>query len=152
MANTIAALYIYPILNATSPNLPAYNPNNPQQFWGRPLQNGEKTSDDYVYQYYESDASLHEFVISKGQAATPNIMPGNFSTVGGTIPVNNTVTPVPVDVTKLPVGAVVQPGESIMGIPALPVIVTPAVVPSTPTLADIEARLVAIENKLGISS
>ena len=79
-------LYLYPLI--TTLTVP-YDPTQPLKNWIRPLQPGENSNDDYLYNYYEQDGSIHETVISKGAAALANFNP----TPSGTS--NQTQVPIP---------------------------------------------------------
>lgn len=103
---TIVSIYEFPVLLSS----PTCDVTKPAQDWQRPLAAGENAGDDFVYPYFLSiDGSQHTFVMTKGQANTPNVYTAAAITAANLagITINSTPYPTPVNLALLPPGAIV---------------------------------------------
>lgn len=149
---TIAAYFQFPVLTSS----PTVDVTKPAQNFTRALGATDKATDDFIYQYYDLDASLHTFVMTKGQLATPNVYTAaavQAATLAQT-PVNSTPYPTPVNVAAITaLGATVTVNPmSIFG--QLPLVVLPAPPPvvTAPTSVAapnaIEAQILALDQSI----
>lgn len=92
MTPTIASLSLYPVLSASSPGLPAYNPALPIQLWQAPSGSGQ-----YSYPCLNPQTgALMLNTIPASQASQANVPPLTLPPGETT---NNNVTPPPIDMT-----------------------------------------------------